>query len=186
MNLTRRDFLKVSGITSATLFLDLGFDLRQAQAQAAELKIKYAQETPTICPYCGCGCGIIVHTRDGTVINTEGDPDHPINRGSLCSKGMSLYQVAVNERRMQKPLYRAPGSDHWEEKDWGWVLERIVEKVKATRDANFLTQDNGIPANRTEAIACLGGALCNNEECYLLTKLMRSLGLVYLEHQARI
>jgi formate dehydrogenase major subunit len=186
MKLTRREFLKVTGIASATLFLDLGFDLSPVEAQARELKIKYAQETPTICPYCGCGCGIIVHTRDGKVIYTEGDPNHPINRGALCSKGSSLYQVAVNERRMKKPLYRAPGSDKWEEKDWDWVLDQIAQKVKETRDATFITKENGIIANRTDAIACLGGAALDNEECYLLSKLMRSLGIVYLEHQARI
>jgi len=184
--LTRRDFLKTTGAFSAILFLNLGFDLADVEASTNRLKIKYAKETPTICPYCAVGCGIITHTKDGKVVNTEGDPNHPINRGSLCSKGSSLFQVAINERRMKKPLYRAPGSDRWEEKEWGWVLDRIAHRIKETRDAGFIARESNMIVNRTEAIASLGGAALDNEECYLLAKLMRGLGVVFLEHQARI
>lgn len=194
MRVTRRDFLKFSGATAAvTLLGNLGLDLSRAEAKVRELKIKEAKVTPTICPYCGVGCGQLVYTRNGKVVQVEGDPDNPQNKGSLCSKGAALSQVYNNPRRVTKPLYRAPGSDRWEEKDWDWVLNRIVENVKKTRDANFILteKDDKDPtkeyiANRTEAIACLGGASLDNEEDYLLVKLMRSLGLVYIEHQARI
>lgn len=199
MRLTRREFLKLSGAVVATLSA-LGFDLTPAMAQVGEFRIKNVEPIPTICPYCACGCGLVVYAAGGKVINTEGDPDHPVNQGSACSKGGALYQIYDNPRRMQKPLYRAPGSDHWEEKDWDWTLDRIAEKVKQTRDAGFITKEKvtakdletgaekevEVTVNRTEAVASLGGAALDNEECYLITKLMRSLGVVYLEHQARI
>lgn len=197
MNLSRRTFLKLSGMTSfGLIFGEHLFDLSPVAAQVKTLKIRSAKATPTICPYCSVGCGILVYSENGKIINTEGDPDHPINQGSLCSKGAALYQLHDNERRLTKPLYRAPGSDKWEAKEWDWVLDRIVEKAKITRDRNFITQETvtdektgaktKITVNRTDAMACLGGAALDNEECYLLQKLMRSLGLVYIEHQARI
>ncbi len=119
-------------------------------------------------------------------MSIEGDPRHPINEGTLCSKGAAASQVANNPLRLKVPLYRAPGSDRWEEKSWDWMLPRIASRVKATRDASFQTEVGGGVVNRTEAIASLGGAALDNEECYLLAKLMRALGIVYLEHQARI
>lgn len=187
MEISRRDFFKYSGATLAALMAaDLGFDTVPVQARADELKIKFAKATPSICPYCSVGCGILVHTRDGKVINTEGDSDHPINHGSLCSKGAAVFEVANNPRRLTRPLYRAPGGDRWEEKDWDWVLDRIATNVKKTRDAGFIKSEKGMPVNRAENIACLGGAALDNEECYLLYKEMRSLGIVYLEHQARV
>jgi len=187
----------LSGASTLTLVLaDLGFDLGTVSAQVKDFKIRSATATPTICPYCSVGCGILVYSENGKMVNTEGDPDHPINQGSLCSKGSAVYQIHYNERRLQKPLYRAPGSDKWEEKDWDWMIERIADKVKNTRDTSFVTTDSitdlntglksDITVNRTEAIGCLGGAALDNEECYLLQKLMRGLGLVYIEHQARI
>ncbi len=193
MRITRRDFLKLSGVTAASAALSqLGF-AATAEAKVREFKIREAKVTPTICPYCGVGCGQLVYVRDGKIVQLEGDPDNPNNQGSLCSKGAALSQVANNERRLTKPLYRAPGSSTWEEKDWEWMLEKIAANVKKTRDASFIeTQpDEKDPtksyvANRTEAIASLGGASLDNEECYLLAKLMRSLGIVNLEHQARI
>jgi formate dehydrogenase major subunit len=130
---------------------------------------------------------MIVSVRDGKVINIEGDPDHPINEGALCSKGSALFQVANNDLRLSKVKYRAPGASAWEEKSWDWTIERIAEKIKETRDATFqLTDKKGQTINRTEAIACLGGAALDNEECYSYSKFARSLGIVYLEHQARI
>lgn len=159
------------------------------EARAAEvppMKTLHSKESTTICPYCGVGCGLIVSARDGKVVNVEGDPDHPINEGSLCSKGQALYQVAVNERRLQKVRYRAPGSDHWEEKSWEWALPEIAKRIKKTRDATFAARDDGKLVNRTNGIACLGGAALDNEECYLYSKLARAMGITYLEHQARI
>lgn len=196
MKVSRRSFLKLSGAgTMAMIFGNLGFNLAPVSAQVQDFKIRSAKATPTICPYCSVGCGILVYSENGNLVNTEGDPDHPINQGSLCSKGSALYQVHDNERRLKKPLYRAPGSDRWEEKDWNWMLDRIAERTRATRDKNFITTETitdanqnkvEITVNRTEAIASLGGAALDNEECYLLQKLMRGLGVVFIEHQARI
>jgi formate dehydrogenase major subunit len=150
------------------------------------LKTRSATETTTVCPFCGVGCGQVVSTRHGTVISIEGDAAHPISEGTLCSKGAAAIQVVNNPRRVQKVLYRAPRGKAWEEKPWDWALERIAARVKATRDQSFQTQVHGTTVNRTEAIACLGGSALDNEEAYLLVKLMRALGLVYVEHQARL
>lgn len=187
MRVSRRDFLKISGMAAGSLFVrELGFNMDSVEAKVPELKIDSCKVTPTICPYCACGCGILVYTKGGQMVGTEGDPDHPINQGALCSKGSAVRQVYESEKRVTKPLYRAPGSDRWEEKDWDWMLNRIAERVKETRDKYFETDQNGIPVNRTHAIANLGGAALDNEEGYLLHKFARMLGVVYLEHQARI
>ncbi len=145
-----------------------------------------ATTTTTVCPFCGVGCGQVVATRGGRVINIEGDPVHPVSEGTLCSKGAAGIQVVNNPRRLQKVLYRAPGGTAWEEKTWDWALPRIAARVKETRDKTFQTSAGGRVVNRTEAIACLGGSALDNEEAYLLVKLMRALGLVYVEHQARL
>jgi formate dehydrogenase major subunit len=185
MNITRRNFLKIAGGSVAAAGIGTGIGIRPVFAQPR--KVQYAQEVPTICPYCGVGCGIIAHVRNGKVINTEGDPDHPINKGSLCPKGGSLYQIANNDKRMKKVLYRAPGADSWKEVEWDWALDKIARNLKKTRDAGFIsTNANGELVNRCETIAAIGGAALDNEEVYALTKMNRSLGLVYVEHQARI
>jgi len=185
MELTRRGFLKVSGGTVAASVLGVG--LKPAQAFAQPLAIQYARETVTICPYCAVGCGIIVHTRAGEVINTEGDPDHPINRGTLCSKGAALYQLRHNEKRLAEPMYRAKGSKEWKQVSWDWAFDQIARRIKDTRDATFMAKNaSGQTVNRTDVIASVGSAALDNEECYLFQKLLRSWGLVYIEHQARI
>ena len=122
------------------------------------------------------------------MVYIEGDPDHPINRGAACAKGASMRQLSAdNPWRLSNVLYRAPGGTDWEEKSWDWALDRIARKIKDTRDATFIEKDStGKVVNRTEAIACLGGSALDNEECYLLVKLARALGLVYIEHHARI
>jgi anaerobic selenocysteine-containing dehydrogenase len=192
MKLSRRDFLKLSGATTGSLLLPTGAVLA-AKGKTFPLH-KPIGETPTICCFCGVGCGAIVASApdpDGKlrVVNIEGDPDHPINQGTLCSKGQALAQINldVGKKRLTKPLYRAPGSLEWEEKSWEWTIEEIAKRIKATRDKYFMVRDDeGRTVNRLEAIASLGGAALDNEECSLITKLMRSLGLVYIEHQARI
>lgn len=201
MGLSRRDFLKYSG--SSVLLTSLSVDLAPAKEHARELKIKDAKETKTICPYCAVGCGIIVHTKDGKVVNTEGDPDHPISEGTLCSKGSSLYQIINNPLRLTKPKYRAAGAAEFKEVEWDWALDEIAKRVKDTRDRTFkLTSKSKVKekqpdgtekdaekdfvVNRTDAIAHVGSAALDNEECYLLQKMLRSWGLVYIEHQARI
>lgn len=190
MTLSRRQFLKWSGLASlAGAFWSLGFDLKPIRAHAAGLSIKEAKETHTICPYCAVGCGQIVHTdrQGGQIINTEGDPDHPINQGALCAKGAALYQLAVNPARVTSVLYRAPMSDKWEVKSWDWALDKIAANIKRQRDAGLtLKNDKGQVVNRLTSIAHVGSAALDNEECWLLQAIMRSLGLVYIEHQARI
>jgi anaerobic selenocysteine-containing dehydrogenase len=180
---TRRQFLK--GLTTGTVAIGA---LTQAGCAPAipPLKTRGATNTSTVCPFCGVGCGQVVSTRAGKVIHIEGDPQHPISEGTLCSKGAAGIQVVNNSRRLQKVLYRAPGGAAWEEKSWDWALPRIAERVKQTRDKTFQTKTEGRTVNRTEAIACLGGSALDNEEAYALVKLMRSLGLVYIEHQARL
>jgi formate dehydrogenase major subunit len=201
MGVSRRDFMKISG--STVLLGSLGINLDPAKAYAQGLRIRDAKETHTVCPYCSVGCGIIVHTKDGKVVNTEGDPDHPINEGTLCSKGASLYQIINNPLRLTKPKYRAPGTAEFKEVEWDWALDEIAKRVKDTRDRTFkITSKSKVKekaedgtekdvekdfvVNRTDGIAHVGSAALDNEECYMLQKLMRSWGLVYIEHQARI
>jgi len=186
--ISRREFIKLSGIFTGGLLLP--YELPTA-AGGIELH-KPIGETPTICCFCAVGCGAIVASQGDRVVNIEGDPDHPINQGSLCSKGMALAQLntvdgEVNSRSLQKVRYRAPGSDSFVEKDWDWAMTEITKRVKKTRDEHFIETDSeGRTVNRLEAIASLGGAALDNEECSLITKAMRALGLVYIEHQARI
>lgn len=186
--LTRREFLAVSaaGATTAAL-TNLGFDMSEIALAAVSLRIAEAKENFTVCCFCSVGCGAIVHTKEGKMINLEGDPANPINEGALCSKGQSMFQLANNKKRITKVKYRAAGATDWQDRDWEWAIKEIAKKVKATRDASFKEKDDaGITVNRTEALAQLGGAAHDNEECYLLSKLGRALGIVYLEHQARI
>jgi formate dehydrogenase major subunit len=192
MELSRRDFIKLSGVTTGGLLLPAGIT-GAALAQAKPFPLhKPIGETPTICPFCAVGCGAIVAAQGNRVLNVEGDPDHPVNEGSLCSKGMALAQLntvdgEVNSRRLQKVKYRAPGAADWQEKSWEWTLNQIARRIKDTRDAHFVATDGeGHTVNRLEAISSLGGAALDNEECSLIVKAMRALGLVYIEHQARI
>ena len=195
MTVTRRDFFKISGAVGAGLALSsLGVDLQPAKAYAQELKkidkMKTAKQSTSICAYCGVGCGLLCSTDSKTnkIINIEGDPDHPINEGALCAKGAATFQfTAANPDRLKKVLYRAPGSDKWQEKSWDWALSEIAKRVKATRDATFIEKNaKGQVVNRTDAIAHIGSAALDNEELWPLQAAMRALGLVYIEHQARI
>ena len=183
MVITRREFFKLSGMTTAGAFLGGATFLSSCKTTN---KLKGTKESTTICPYCGVGCGLIVAARDGKIINIEGDPDHPINQGSLCSKGAALYQVGVNTRRLDKVLYRKPYGSDWEEISWEDAVKKIARKVKDTRDQTFQEKDEDIIVNRTNGIASLGGAALDNEECYALSKFSRILGMTYIEHQARI
>lgn len=191
MRITRRKFIQVSGATAAGLAVSgLGFDLMPVKAHAQMLKTKYAKETTTICPYCAVGCGAIVHTSkkgDGRVINIEGDPGHVINRGALCSKGASLAQLTENENRLLEPMYRAPYAKEWKQVSWDWALTEIAKRAKKDRDATFTAKNaKGQVVNRTTAVVSGGSSALDNEECWIYQALMRALGLVYVEHQARI
>ena len=181
---SRREFLKGAGLSAAAVAT--GATVGSGCAAPETLRTSGATTTTTVCPFCGVGCGQVVFTKNGRLIHTEGDSDHPISEGTLCSKGAALSQVSKNPRRLSEVLYRAPGSLEWEPRSWSWAYERIAERVKATRDATFQTEVEGRTVNRTEAIASLGGAGLDNEECYLLVKAMRMLGVTYIEHQARI
>lgn len=197
--LSRRDFLKSLGAAGAGLWLlqDPTGATWAAPSGSGELKIKYARETTSICPYCGVGCGVIVYAENDKVTYIEGDPDHPINEGALCPKGMSISDLSYivddrgqrvpNPGRLRKVLYRAPRSDRWEEKSWDWALKEIALRVKKTRDASFEKVDaKGVTVNRTPAIALLGSAALDNEENYALQKLVRALGMVNIDHHARL
>ncbi len=185
MDISRRDFLKVGSVAAGSLLLPVG---AAAAASAATFPLhKRVGEAASICPYCSVGCGVIVATdAQGHIVNAEGDPDNLHNRGSLDSKAMAIPQLANSANRLQKVLYRAPNSDKWVEKTWDWAVSEIAKRVKATRDTTFKEKEGDVTVNRTEAIAWLGGAANNNEDCYLATKFSRALGVAYLEHQARI
>ena len=191
MKIGRRSFLKGTGAGVGSALLSMPGDVAAAPPKSIPLKKKIG-ETVSVCPYCGVGCGVLVGTDGGKVTSIEGYADHPINRGALCSKAQSLVQLRTvdgedNRRRLTRVLYRAPNGTAWEEKSWDWALTEIAKRIKRTRDANWIEKDEGgVTVNRTEALAQLGGAAHDNEECYLLSKMGRALGIVYLEHQARI
>jgi formate dehydrogenase major subunit len=192
VTVTRRSFLKAG--TGAIVASALGFNLEKAYAQSRELKIARTTETRSTCPYCSVSCGIIIHTigdkaKNVTpqVVHVEGDPDHPINRGTLCPKGSSLYHDILNERRLLKPQVRRAGSDHWEDIPWDQAIEEIGRHIKKTRDETFVSTDaQGRPVNRCESIAWNGGCTDTNEFNYLAVKAMRALGVTYIENQARV
>jgi formate dehydrogenase major subunit len=149
-------------------------------------KLRGATPVASVCPFCAVGCGQLVFVQEGRIVNIEGNPRSPINEGTLCPKGAATFQLVVNPNRLTRCLYRAPRASRWEERPLGWMMDGIAERVKATRDATFRSTWNGKTANHTPAIACLGGATLDNEENYLIKKLMVALGVVHVENQARI
>ena len=203
-DLSRRDFLRHSAAGGFALgsLLGLGFDLRSARAEASRFKIAGTREVPSVCPYCAVGCGQLIAVRPdehgkGQIVNIEGNPDSPISRGTLCPKGAATYQLAVNENRHLKVWYRAPNATEWDKtRTLDWAMDQIARRVQATRDATFReTTDvdlvgNKLPkeklVNHTLAIGSLGGATMDNEWNYAQAKLLRGLGVVNIENQARI
>jgi len=201
-DVSRRDFLKISGAAFAAS--SVAGCLHPSVSAAAEadnappLRIRGATETTTVCCYCSVGCGAICSVVDGQLINFEGDPDHPSNEGGMCSKGVAQFNVInvydpvtgemkPNPARITTPKYRAPGALEFKDVTWEWAVAEIAKRVKATRDATFeAVNANGVTVNRTNGIASLGGAALDNEECHVLSKFARALGIVYLEHQARL
>ncbi len=194
---TRRELLKIGGGAVAGLAVvggvsALGFDLHRARSIKVASRIEGAKESKSVCPYCAVGCGLVAYTKQGAdgkvqLLQIEGDPDSPINEGRLCPKGATAMQLATSSRRVEHPLYRAPGSTKWETKDWDFVLGKIAQNMKQSRDNTFVAQDaSGNIVNRTEGIAFAGGAAFSSEEGFFATKLMRGLGLVHLEQQARV
>jgi formate dehydrogenase major subunit len=193
MDISRRTFLQ-TGLVGGAALSAFGFDVAPVHAQARALKIDRTTETRSTCPYCSVSCGVIIHTLGSTaknaipqVVHVEGDPDHPINRGTLCPKGSSLEQEILNERRLTKPQVRRPGSDRWEDIPWDDAINEIGRWVKKTRDETFVEKDQrGRTVNRCEGIAWTGGCTDTNEINYLNVKTMRSLGVCYIETQARV
>ena len=194
MATTRREFIR-NATTGGIALSILGFDLTPALAQVRELKIARTTETRSTCPYCSVSCGVIIHTLGDksrnvtpTVVHVEGDPDHPINQGTLCPKGITLKQNIVNDRRLTTVKYRAPGGGAWEEKPWDWAIDRIARLVKDARDKHLIERDaKGRAINALTAVGVIGGCTDTNEVNYLLVKAFRAgLGVIPIEQQARI
>jgi formate dehydrogenase major subunit len=193
--ISRRSFLK-GGIGAIGAAGGAAAGLAAPERVDAQTPIKEGHEVASICPYCAVGCGqIVMVDAGGQIIDIQGNPDSPINQGTLCPKGSATFQLVKNPNRWTKVKYRAPGSDHWEEKPLDWAMERIAQLVKQSRDGNF-NQTVEVPdgkggrvakrAMNTYALASLGGATMDNEWNYIHQKLMHALGVVYLENQARI
>jgi formate dehydrogenase major subunit len=189
--MNRRQWLKLTaGMGAGLAVADLGVNVQQVHAATRGMKLTGTAEFTSACNFCSCGCGMICHVKDGKLINLEGDPDHIINEGSLCSKGAAMAAVPNSPQRLKRPMYRAPGSSEWKEISWEDAYDRIAHKMKDTREktwkATEMDGDKQLVANRTDAIAFLGAAQNTNEECYLITKASRLLGTVNVEHQARL
>jgi formate dehydrogenase major subunit len=187
---SRRALLKRSaGATGTALggLIGFGADLHPAQVRAQELKIQEAKAYPSVCPYCAVGCDTMVYAVNGKIVNIEGDVRSPINRGNLCPKGAAIYQLHKNPNRATKVLHRKPGAAQWDEVELDWAMDRVAELVKKTRDETFVERlESGKLVNQTTAIFALGGATLDNEWNHLQQKLMRGLGVVAIENQARI
>lgn len=186
----RREWLKgaIGGCTG--LAVSSLLNIEDVRAATEKLKLSNVSEYSTSCNFCSCGCGMIAAVRDGKLIAMEGDFDHIVNRGSLCAKGISMFATHASPKRLQRPLYRAAGSDHWQEISWDEAVERVAQKLVKTRDTNWIASEklgeSEVPVNRTDAFAFMGGAQNTNEECYLFQKAARLLGTAFVEHQARL
>jgi formate dehydrogenase major subunit len=203
MGIGRRQWLKwsagvgagLAGVGTGLAIGDVGLDASALGTAAKDLKLVDAKEFTTACNFCSCGCGMVCHVRDGELVNLEGDPDHVVNEGALCSKGAAMRATHESDQRARTPLYRAPGSDRWQEISWDEAIERIARKVKTVRDGSWIATErdknkDGVEVeyavNRTDALAFMGGAQNTNEECYLFSKMARLFGTAYVEHQARL
>ena len=208
MKISRRNFLKLSGLAAltGTLAAKLGCEPTDDPDDdvtpppvddAEELRVNYQNAVVSVCSFCGVGCGVLCFVENGKIVGTEGDPDHPVSEGTLCSKGSALFEkyyeydekgnAIVSPQRMQKVLYRAPKATEWEEKDWDWAIEEIAQRFKKTRDDYFKeTNAAGQTVNRCEALAWIGSAKCNNEENYLYRKFVAATGIVNNDHCARL
>ena len=191
MEVTRRGFLKATGLGTT---IALGFDVSRASAEMREFKIARTTETRSTCPYCAVSCGVIIHTlgdkaknATAAVVHVEGDPDHPINRGTLCPKGATLREDINNPNRLLVPKVRKPGSDRWEEISWDDAIARIARHIKTTRDKTFVAKNaKGQTVNRTPGIAMIGGCTDTNEFNMLQWKVITALGVPYRDSQARV
>ena len=186
---SRRAFLGRSAAAGSALggLLSLGVDLQPARARAQQLRIREARAYPSVCPYCAVGCDTIIHTVGGQIVNVEGDVRSPVNQGTLCPKGAAIYQLHINPNRVTQVLHRAPGATEWEVWDLNQAIDRVAELVKKTRDETFKEKtDDGKTLMNTLGIFSLGGATMDNEWNHVQQKLLRGLGIVAIENQARI
>ena len=191
MELSRRTFLKASTVGGAVA---LGFDLSKARAEIREFKISRTTETRSICPYCAVSCGVIIHTLGdrsknavASVVHVEGDPDHPISRGSLCPKGITLKDDITHQGRLTMPKVRRPGSDKWEDISWDDAIARIARHIKTTRDKSFVARNaKGQVVNRNPGMAMIGGCTDTNEFNFLQWKAITAWGVPYRDSQARV
>jgi len=188
MKLTRRELLKVAGAGAGAIALgSLGVSYLITESYAKDLKIKGAKEVTSICPFCAVSCHFIAHVKGGKVVSTEGDPGYPVSEGALCAKGSTMLSMINSEHRVLKPLYRAPYSEKWEEKSWSWMIETVARRIKDTRDKNFTVKNAaGQIVNRNEAMFHLGSSQMSNEEASVVVQAQRAMGLVFIDHQARI
>ena len=192
MDLSRRTFLKATGLGSLGIALSsLGLDLPKVHAAAKTFKLTGAREFTSVCHFCACGCGQIGYVKDGKLIQLEGADDCPVNFGGLYPKGLGYAQIPNDAtHRTTKPMYRAPGATEWQEISWDEAIERAARALKKARDENWIDTEtiNGesVKVNRTDAIGLIGGSQVNNEECYQLTKIFRSLGAMSLDNQTRV
>ena len=194
-DLTRRQFLKMTGTALAGSSLALlGFSPTQALAEVREYKLARATETRNTCPYCSVACGVLMYSLgDGaknaqaSIFHIEGDPDHPVNRGTLCPKGAGLIDFIHSESRLRFPEYRAPGSDRWQRISWDDALDRIAQLMKQDRDANFVEKNaDGLTVNRWLTTGVLAASASSNEVGYLTHKVVRSFGILAFDNQARV
>jgi formate dehydrogenase major subunit len=194
--ISRRQFLRRSGLAGSGGALggliSLGIEPQRVRDATVPLdwKIERTKAVPSICPYCAVGCSLLLHVRDGKLVNVEGNPDSPINRGTLCPKGAASYQLTVNPLRPTGCLYRRPGGTDWEPIELERAMDMVADRVKATRDATFRRTarlgGREVTVNHTLGIGSLGGATIDNEWNYAQAKAFRGLGGVFLENQARI
>jgi formate dehydrogenase major subunit len=192
-DVTRRQFLGFSAAGTGVLGASaLGFEVAKAAQIKQSLRIEGATVSRSVCPYCAVGCSLLAYTKKEPngkteLLQIEGDPDSPVNEGTLCPKGATSLELATSRRRVPSPLYREPGASEWKQVSWEFTLDKLAQNIKASRDRTFVTQDaNGNVVNRCEGIAFAGGAAFSSEEGYLATKLMRCLGVVHIEQQARV
>lgn len=189
MEISRRNLFRLAGGGTTALggLVAAGVDLAPVRVQAQALRISRARVTPSVCPFCAVGCATLVHTVDGQIVNIEGDPRSPHNEGTLCPKGAATFQLHINPNRPTRVLHRAPGATEWEVWDLNRAMGRVAELVKQTRDETFVERlQNGKQVNATTAIFSLGGATLDIEWNHIHQKLMRGLGIVAIENQARI
>ena len=214
--ISRRDLFRLTLGGGSGLALGGLLDVPAMRAATRDVKLSEVSEFTTSCNFCSCGCGMIAAVRDGKLLKMEGDYDHIVNRGSLCVKGISMFDTHASPQRLTTPKYRAPGSDHWEEISWDDAISQVAQKVRKVRDENWIATEKvdradltwialrviaspsapqlhpsrggnrEVPVNRTDAMGFMGGAQNTNEECYLFQKAARLLGMAYVEHQARL